>query len=214
MEGPPDVSLDLESFSGSIPERILVGADSSKSGSNNASISSARLRWKHYHCSIDNLKQQLKEAGRLDHMIASKSYRYVDSQQASLVVGSHGSSILETAICVNRSLRPASTLIKVRGCRDEDRWLQGIESRKWRHSWDISKFHGRHEHFWMDSQRRLRSDRSLNQWSLLLEMDKVKRLPLRELVGMRPSEQLGHWEYTDEEADSIKYRPISVHVRS
>ncbi|KAL9073843.1 MAG: hypothetical protein Q9161_002675 [Pseudevernia consocians] len=416
-EEPPDLRLDLESFGGSITERLLVGADSSKSCSNNSSISSPRLRWKRCHCSIDDSKQQLKESGRLDHMIASKSYRYVDSQQTSLVVGSHGvqagqartiknkreetlkaslldrwenesesrdprefenlwgvavslctmnarrvrlveilgeasvvsllrqfpwsdadksehdpkstlqkeyfkavrsadplslgklwedhppwreelgnalllclrilvktgydenrdefhilwtpprcrsprritlkskdqtwmkflkdttssmtiavavedslgsddscdgnrsqwnhgTSILETAICVNRSLDPASTLIKIRGCRDEDRWLQRIDLRKWRHSWDVSNFDGRHEHFWMDSQSRLRSIRSLNQWCLLLEMDKVKRLLLRELVGMRPSEQLGHWEYTDEEAESTKYRPIPVHIRS
>ncbi len=413
-EEPPDVSPEVESFSGSASEVLLVGADSSKSGHDGILTSSPRLRWKPCHCSIDNFKQQLKEAGRLDHLIASKSYRYVDSQQASLAVGSHGlqvgrartikdkreetlktslldrweneseardprefenlwgvavslctmnarrvrlvellgeesvvsllrqfpwsqpkqnsestlqnqylravrsadplslgnlwdkhppwreelgnalllclrmlfktgydenrdefhilwtpprcrsarritlkskdqtwikflkdttssmtiavavedslgvdnscsgnrsqwghgPSILETAICVNRSLDPASTLIKVKGCQDQDRWLQRIDLRKWRHSWDVSNFDGRHEHFWMDSQSRLRSIRSLNQWCLLLEMDTVKRLLLRELVGMRPSEQLGHWEYTDEEAESVKYRPIPVHIRS
>ena len=66
----------------------------------------------------------------------------------------------------------------------------------------------------MDSQSRLQSVRPLSQWCLLLGMDTVKRLLFRELVGMRPSEQLGHWEYTDEEAESTKYRPIPVHIRS
>lgn len=417
LEEPSDVSLGLESFNGSAFERLLIGADSSQSDPSEILVSSPRLRWKVCRCSIETMKQQLKETGRLNHMIASRSYRYVDSQQSSLVVGSHGlqagraktvkdkreetlkasllgrwenemesrdphefenlwgvvvslctvnarrvrlvellgeesvlsllrqfpwseadkpkpgsestlkeaylkavksadplslgdlwdnhpswreelgnalllclrmlvktgydehrdefhvlwtppqcrsarritlkykdqtwirflkdttssmtvaiavedslggnhscrsnrsqwghgPSILETAICVNRSLDPASSLIKVKGCRDEDRWLRRLDLRKWRYSWDVSNFDGRREQFWMDSQSRLQSVRSLNQWCLLLEMDTVIRSMLRELVGMRPSEQLGHWEYTDEEAEPSKYRPIPVHIRS
>ena len=126
----------------------------------------------------------------------------------------HGASILETAICINRSRDPASTLIKVKGCRDKDRWLRRLDLRKWRYTWDVSDFDGRREPFWMDSQSRLQSIRPLSQWCLLLEMDTIKRLLFKELVGMRPSEQLGHWEYTDEEAESTKYRPIPVHIRS
>ncbi len=126
----------------------------------------------------------------------------------------HGPSLLETAICVNRSLDPTPKLIKVKGCHDEERWLRRIDLRKWRYSWDVSDLEGRHEHFWMDSQSRLQSIRPLNQWCLLLELDTVKRLRLRELVGMRPSAQVGHWEYTDEEAEPVKYRPIPVHIRS
>ena len=125
-----------------------------------------------------------------------------------------GNPILETAICINRSLNPAPTLIKARGCQDDDHWLRRIDLREWRYSWDVSDFEGRREHFWMETQSRLQSIRPLNRWCLLLEMDTVKRLLLREIVGMRPSEQLGHWEYTDEEAESAKYRPIPVHIRS
>ena len=39
---------------------------------------------------MDQLKRQLKEAGRVNHILASKSYQSVDSQQSSLLLGSHG----------------------------------------------------------------------------------------------------------------------------
>ena len=52
-----------------------------------------RLQWYDCHCCLNAIRQDLEDAGRLDRIIASKSYRYVDSQQRSLVVGSHGFQI-------------------------------------------------------------------------------------------------------------------------
>lgn len=120
-------------------------------------------------------------------------------------------SILETAICVNRKLDPAFKLKKVRGCRDEHNWLHRADSKNWRYIWDASEI-DKGEHFRMDTQVRVKTVQTLNQWHLLLDMDTVKRMLLREVVGMRPSEDPGHWEYTDEHGQSRKYRPVPVHI--
>ena len=55
----------------------MIGADSKP-----------QMRWKTCNCPTDDLVQHLKDAGRLDYIETSKSYRYVDSQQTSLIVGS------------------------------------------------------------------------------------------------------------------------------
>ena len=49
-----------------------------------------QLRWRRCKCSIDDLTQKLKEYERLSPLMPSKAYRYVDSYQSSLVIGSHG----------------------------------------------------------------------------------------------------------------------------
>ena len=399
-EAPADES-GLESFTGL--ETLVIGADQNP-----------RLQWKACKCPVDNLKQHLKNAGRLDHIIASKSYRYVDSQQNSLVVGSHGvqvgqsrtwkdkkeeplktslldvweneadsrdprefenfwgvavslctmnaqrvrlvellgeesvfallrhfpwsdlsqdgtgskirkrylkavrsddplalgdlwdrhpswrkelgnailvclrilfrtgydenrdefhmlwlpprcraprrvtlkptdqswvkflkdttysvtvavvvedslgsqhrcsgnrprwfktPSILETAICINSTLDPTPKLIQTRGCHDENHYMTRRDFEEWQSTWDVSGIEPG-VHLWMRSQTRVRAIRPLTQWHLLLEVDTVKRLIFREMIGMRPREQIGHWEYTDEELEGDDVRPIPVHITS
>ena len=70
-------SVQATSFSGD--EVLVIGAGQD-----------ARLQWYDCHCSLNAIRQGLENAGRLDRIIASKSYRYIDSQQRSLVGGSHG----------------------------------------------------------------------------------------------------------------------------
>ena len=62
-------------------DRLLIGAHSNPG-----------FKWRKCRCETTALKQQLKEAGRLDRIIASKAYRFVESQQATLTAGSHGIS--------------------------------------------------------------------------------------------------------------------------
>ncbi len=69
--------VQATSFSGN--EILVIGANQD-----------ARLQWYDCHCSLNAIKQGLENDGRLDRIIASKSYRYIDSQQRSLVGGSHG----------------------------------------------------------------------------------------------------------------------------
>ena len=59
--------------------RLLIGADAFP-----------RLKWRRCKCSIDDLTQKLKEHECLSPLMPSKAYRYVDSYQSSLVIGSHG----------------------------------------------------------------------------------------------------------------------------
>lgn len=122
-------------------------------------------------------------------------------------------SILETAICVNTSLDPAPNLAKVRGCHGGKHCIRRIDSQKWRSTWDVSRLQAGAT-FWMRSQTRIRNIHRLSDWHLLLEVDTVKRLLLRETFGMTPSERVGHWEYTDEEAEAPDIRPIPVHITS
>lgn len=121
--------------------------------------------------------------------------------------------ILETAICVNRKLNPAGKLKKIRGCKDEHHWLHRADSRPWRYTWDASKI-DEGEQFRMETQCRVQNIYPLNQWNLLLKMDTMKWTIVREALGMRPSEGIGHWEYTDENTQSKRYRPIPVHITS
>ena len=72
--------VQATSFSGN--ETLLIGAGQD-----------ASLQWYDCHCSLNAIRQDLENAGRLDRIIASKSYRYIDSRQRSLVVGSHGVQI-------------------------------------------------------------------------------------------------------------------------
>ena len=81
-------------FNGSIEERLDVNTQERPfRGSETLLIgvkADTQLTWRTCDCHPDTLKRYLKEAGRLSHMLASKSYCYIDSQQASLVIGSHG----------------------------------------------------------------------------------------------------------------------------
>lgn len=122
-------------------------------------------------------------------------------------------SILETAICINTTLDPASKLIRTQGCQDENRYVSRRDFEDWQSTWDVSAL-APGQHLWMSSQTRVRTICSLTKWHLLLEMDTAKRLILRELMGMKPSERIGHWEYTDEELDGDGVRPIPVHITS
>lgn len=64
----------------------------------------------------------------------------------------------------------------------------------------------------MGSENRLKVVEPLSHWHLLLEVDIVKRALLREMIGIRLSERVSHWEYTDEEVEPIDIQPIPVHI--
>ncbi|KAI4181690.1 MAG: hypothetical protein LQ346_006727 [Caloplaca aetnensis] len=88
--GTSDDDSDKEEDSGSgMPEHPFTGSETLLIGAHK----SPRLRWGKCDCDVDEVKQQLKEAGRLNHILASKSYQFVDAQQTSLVLGSHGIQI-------------------------------------------------------------------------------------------------------------------------
>ena len=122
-------------------------------------------------------------------------------------------SILETAICINSTLSPARKLIQRSGCQDENHYLTRKNFEEWQSTWDVSAIEPG-VHLWMHSQTRVRTICPLTKWHLLLEVDTVKRLILREMIGMKPTERIGHWEYTDEELDGDDVRPIPVHITS
>lgn len=66
----------------------------------------ASLQWYDCHCSLNAIRQDLENAGRLDRIIASKSYRYIDSRQRSLVVGSHGVQLGGASTVKDKSHEP------------------------------------------------------------------------------------------------------------
>lgn len=55
---------------------------------------------------------------------------------------------------------------------------------------------------------------ALTKWHPLLKVDEVRWWKFRDMLGMKPTEQIGHCEYTDEELDGDDVRPIPVHIRS
>ena len=93
----PDETMEdsgqATSFSGN--EILIIGAGQD-----------ARLRFYHCHCSLKAIIQDLKNAGRLDRIIASKGYRHTDSQQRSLVGGSHGAQISMATTYKHESQKP------------------------------------------------------------------------------------------------------------
>jgi hypothetical protein len=120
-------------------------------------------------------------------------------------------SVLETALCINRNLSPARELKKTRARLDEAHWISRTDARRWKHVWDVSGL-ARGKSLWVGSEDRLRVLRPLSDWSLLLAVDIVKRALFRETLGIRPSERVSHWEYTNEEDESIDIHPIPVHI--
>lgn len=120
-------------------------------------------------------------------------------------------SALETALCINRNLSPAKELKKTRICLDEAHWISRTDARRWNHVWDVSGL-PRGRSLWVGSEDRLKVLRPLSDWHLLLEVDIVKRALFRETLGIRPSERVSHWEYTNEEDESIDIHPIPVHI--
>ena len=118
-------------------------------------------------------------------------------------------SLLETAICIKNALEPAPKLVKVPGSHDNSQ----TDVREWRSIWDVSALDVG-ENFWIGSQTRVRVAAAPTNWHLIVEIDRVKRLILREILGMKASERTGHWEYTDAEAEAIDVRPIPVQITS
>lgn len=86
-------SVQAASFSGN--EILIIGARQDH-----------RLQFYPCHCSLRDIKQDLKNAGRLDRIIASKSYRYIDSRQRSLVGGSHGIQIGTATTSKDKNQKP------------------------------------------------------------------------------------------------------------
>ena len=123
-------------------------------------------------------------------------------------------SALETAICVNRNISPAEQLIHSLDTDDNYAYIRQRDGGRWRRIWDVSEIKPGVQ-FWMHSQNRVSTILSLNSRHLLLELDTVKREKLKELLGLKPTEQWeSHWEYTDTELDGDGDRPIPVHITS
>ena len=122
-------------------------------------------------------------------------------------------SLLETAICINNSIEPTPRLVKVPSSLDLNNDSWGIDIREWRSIWDISALNIG-VRLWVGSQTRVRVAGTASKWHLFLEVDTVRRQILREILGMKASEKMSHWEYTDVEAEAIDVRPIPVHIIS
>ncbi|MCJ1268059.1 hypothetical protein MMC22_007945 [Lobaria immixta] len=120
-------------------------------------------------------------------------------------------SVLETAICINESLNPAPKLLKQIGCIDKHHWNWRESPCLWRSTWDVSSV-SEGDLFWTGPRSRLRVIRPLTRWHLLLKWDSVMRDHVRDMVGMRPSERVSHWEFTDKEEMEWDTRPIPVHI--
>lgn len=123
-------------------------------------------------------------------------------------------SILETAISINQGVPPADELRKVRGCPDERHWMHRADGKSWKCIWDVSNLMKPGGHVWVGPEDRLTILKPLTKWHLLLEVDTVKRTVLRDWLGLPRSERPTHWEYTDEEGESVDVRPIPVHIIS
>lgn len=101
----------VQATSFSVDETLVIGAGQD-----------ARLRWYDCHCSLNAIRQDPENAGRLDRIIASKSYRYIDSQQRSLLVGSHGVQIGNASTVKDKSEVPYKVSLL-------DRWENEPSSR-------------------------------------------------------------------------------------
>ena len=123
-------------------------------------------------------------------------------------------STLETAICVNRNISPAENLLRSLDTDDDYAYIRRRDGGRWQRIWDVSGIKPGVQ-FWMHSQNRVSTIRPLNSRHLLLELDTVKREKLKELFGLKATEQWeSHWEYTDTELDGDGDRPIPVHITS
>ena len=122
-------------------------------------------------------------------------------------------SVLETAICVNKTLNSFGHLRTVPGCPDPCEWIWGRHHALWQSVWDVSQVRPG-ERVWIGAQTRLKILKPMNQWGLWLAWDFVLREGVRKLIGLKPVERISHWEYTDEEEEGWEVRPIPVHILS
>lgn len=122
-------------------------------------------------------------------------------------------SVLETAISLNRDLEPIPKLCEATRCVDSYERISRLDGTSWKNMWDVHSL-SKDELLWIGPEERLKVVKSLSKWHLLVGVDTVKRAILRNMIGMRPSERLSHWEYTDEGAESADTRPLPVHITS
>ncbi|KAL8875401.1 MAG: hypothetical protein Q9198_006238, partial [Flavoplaca austrocitrina] len=64
------------------------------------------LRWRRCNCPIETFKKQLKENGRVDHIIADSAYRFINARQIGVVAGSHGLTIGANVIYKDKKETP------------------------------------------------------------------------------------------------------------
>lgn len=122
-------------------------------------------------------------------------------------------SVLETALCLNSTIDLIRDIRKARGCPEDAHWIPRTDAKTWKHVWDVSRL-ARGESLWLSSENRLKVLRPLSDWHLLLEVDIVKRVLFREMLGIGPSERPSHWEYTSEEETDADIQPIPIHIIS
>ena len=122
-------------------------------------------------------------------------------------------SLLETSICFNTELELFRRLRTKPASRDPCQWFWGDHSRRWPRIWDISRMK-EGGLIWISAKTRLKIIDCIGKWGLLLKWDPVKRDIIRQVIGWKPAERVSHWEYTNDDEEDWKVRPISVHITS
>lgn len=122
-------------------------------------------------------------------------------------------SVLETAICVNQSISPHGDLRKCRSQPREGRQIQMLAAKHdivWSSMWDVTQLPEKTS-FKMNTQVRVRVQRQIGRWQLLLEVESSMMSNLSRKI--RGSNQPSHWEYTDEEGETSDCQPIPVAIK-
>ena len=122
-------------------------------------------------------------------------------------------SVLETAICVNQSISPHGGLRKCRSQPREGRQIQMLAAKHdivWSSMWDVTQL-PENTRFQMNTQVRVRVQRPIGRWQLLLEVEPSMMSNLSRKI--RGSNQPSHWEYTDEEGETSEFQPIPVAIK-
>lgn len=132
-------------------------------------------------------------------------------------------TILETAICINDTLKPATALVDAPArveCENARRHPWREPDRKWDRVW-----RARHVSpgtpFWLSSGARVVTVKALTETHLLLKWDWAKREVIRAAVGLPwNSERKCHWEQIEDESELDRrnratvraVRPLPVHI--
>ncbi|KAL8719523.1 MAG: hypothetical protein Q9181_008055, partial [Wetmoreana brouardii] len=117
------------------------------------------------------------------------------------------SSLLETSICVNSQLKPFQGMKTKPVDLDPYQWIWGNHCTLWPRIWEISRIKDG-DLIWTGAQTRLEVLRRIGRWALLLQWDVIKRDKIRQMIGMKLTERISHWEYTNEEEEDWEIRPI------
>ena len=122
-------------------------------------------------------------------------------------------SILETAVCVNQSIRPSFNLERHRSHPREGRQIEMSAKkhrRVWSSMWNVNGLHIGSA-FEMNTQVTVRVKRHIDTWQLLLEVQSRRPLDILGWAWSRGTRET-HWEYTDEVSETSEFQPIPVTI--